>query len=464
MFSPWRLMLCKAEQALKMGQLKEAGQLVTKPEARSFAPVRQLRGKVASALTRRARGYLENGDSERAWADLLEAEQLGAGGETSALRSELSRSGLGEAGRYLDDGQPEAALRWLARLRHRGVEGADCRRLEAGASAWLAGRDCARRGHLGAALELYETARALLKDCGALEQCLAQARDDQQKIPILEGELLKAMSDQDWQAAMRHCEALEALAPSHSAAQAARRRAWQAVGVQTRPAGRGGRGDGTLQFEPSVVENGSGRGARAGEGARGSFRLWVDTVGGYLVCLHHRLSIGQPGRRVDIALMAELARLHAWIERSGDTYLLRSVRPCVVNGGAIGEQALLSDGDEIILGQGVRLLFRRPNPLSSTARLDIESRQRFAFGGDAVLLMGRDLAVGPQASSHVVAPRWDRQVTLYRREDELWCRMAGEFEVDGRPSSGQARLSTSSRIKAEGLSMALEPATGQAVR
>jgi hypothetical protein len=46
---------------------------------------------------------------------------------------------------------------------------------------------------------------------------------------------------------------------------------------------------------------------------------------------------------------------------------------------------------------------------------------------------------------------------LYRQGDELWCRTAGDFEIDGQPCRDRGRLSSSSRIRAEGVSLALEP-------
>ncbi|MCG8583415.1 MAG: hypothetical protein MI757_01725, partial [Pirellulales bacterium] len=48
--------------------------------------------------------------------------------------------------------------------------------------------------------------------------------------------------------------------------------------------------------------------------------LWVDEVGGYLVCLSDQLTIGQPvsGSEVDIPILGDVSRKHAVIERDAE--------------------------------------------------------------------------------------------------------------------------------------------------
>ena len=45
------------------------------------------------------------------------------------------------------------------------------------------------------------------------------------------------------------------------------------------------------------------------------YALWIDGVGGYLVCLSHRVTLGQSLNEtpVDIALIADVSRHHATI-------------------------------------------------------------------------------------------------------------------------------------------------------
>jgi hypothetical protein len=111
----------------------------------------------------------------------------------------------------------------------------------------------------------------------------------------------------------------------------------------------------------------------------------------------------------------------------------------------------------IVLSHRVRLRFRLPSSLSTTARLDHESPHRLSLAAEGVLLMGETCVVGPRSSSHVVAPNWKQEVVLYRQGEELWCRADGAFEIDGRPCRQRGQLSFSSRIRGDGFSLALEP-------
>ena len=62
--------------------------------------------------------------------------------------------------------------------------------------------------------------------------------------------------------------------------------------------------------------------------------LWVDSVGGYLVCTADEVVLGQPVAEggPDIAIMADLSRRHAVIRRQGGNYSIEAVRRVCVNG------------------------------------------------------------------------------------------------------------------------------------
>ena len=121
-------------------------------------------------------------------------------------------------------------------------------------------------------------------------------------------------------------------------------------------------------------------------GPKGRFLLWVDAVGGYLVCLDHRIVLGRagPDSHADIPLMGDLSRTHATLSRNGEGYLLEAHHPSFINGKSVTGQALLHDGDVIRLGSTVELEFRQPSPVSATARLSVVSRHRLPLAVDGV--------------------------------------------------------------------------------
>jgi hypothetical protein len=109
------------------------------------------------------------------------------------------------------------------------------------------------------------------------------------------------------------------------------------------------------------------------------------------------------------------------------------------------------------LGEGVKLIFRRPHALSGTARLDFASRHRTQPLADGVLLMADSCVMGPKPYSHVVCRDWPQEVVLYRYEDQLHCRTAGPMEIDGRRCHDRSPIRRNSRVVGERFSFSLEP-------
>jgi hypothetical protein len=200
-------------------------------------------------------------------------------------------------------------------------------------------------------------------------------------------------------------------------------------------------------------------------GPKGRFLLWVDAVGGYLVCLDDRIVLGRagPDSHADIPLMGDLSRNHATLLRNGEGYLLQAHHGSFVNGKPVVDQVVLRDGDVIRLGSTVELEFRQPSPVSATARLLILSRHRLPLAVDGVLLMAETCIVGAATQAHIPAPAIVNPVVLYRQAGMLWCRAAGAFDVDGRTCASRASLTMQSSVLGDGFSFSLEPLGNQSV-
>jgi hypothetical protein len=200
-------------------------------------------------------------------------------------------------------------------------------------------------------------------------------------------------------------------------------------------------------------------------GPKGRFLLWVDAVGGYLVCLDDRIVLGRagPDSHADIPLMGDLSRSHATLVRNGEGYLLQAHHPSFVNGKPVVDQTLLHDGDVIRLGSTVELEFRQPSPVSATARLSILSRHRLPLAVDGVLLMAETCIVGEALQAHIPAPALKNPVVLYRQAGALWCRAVGAFDVDGRTCASRSPLTLQSSVLGDGFSFSLEPLGNQRV-
>jgi hypothetical protein len=189
-----------------------------------------------------------------------------------------------------------------------------------------------------------------------------------------------------------------------------------------------------------------------------SFLLWVDAVGGYWVYLDEGVTLGQPvgSRPVDIPILGDLSSRHARIWRDGEGYLIEAIRDVRVDGRPVERVTSLQDGSRIRLGEGVKLVFRRPHALSATARIDFASRHRTHPSVDAILLMADSCVLGPKPYSHVVCRDWRSEVVLYRHDDQLYCRSSGPMEIDGLRSRDRAPITRNSRVAGERFSFSLE--------
>src|SRR5262249_46829500 len=141
-------------------------------------------------------------------------------------------------------------------------------------------------------------------------------------------QLHEAADQKDWRQVVRLSEQVLALAPQHLEARKARARAWRVLEPET------------IAVVPRRERPASPEPAPQGSDQR--FLLWVDGVGGYLVCLGNRVTIGQatPDAYVDVPLYADVSRLHAVLTRDAEGYLLEATRPLQVNSQPV-ERALL---------------------------------------------------------------------------------------------------------------------------
>lgn len=205
---------------------------------------------------------------------------------------------------------------------------------------------------------------------------------------------------------------------------------------------------------------------QVGDKAAARFLLWVDGVGGYLVCPQEEIRIGQalPDSEVEIPLRCELARHQITLRRTPEGFI---ASPALEEGGLLVSTSisgkplvgpsLLVDGDTIELGSQVKLRFRKPHALSNSARLEFLTPHRTLPYADAVLLLAESCVLGPKGQSHVVCPEWNEEVILVRQQNQLFCKSAKPVKIDGVQQEGRAALGESSQVSGADFSFALEP-------
>ena len=208
-------------------------------------------------------------------------------------------------------------------------------------------------------------------------------------------------------------------------------------------------------------------GAPQGVSAKGPivgdrFLLWVDGVGGYLVCLGDRTTIGRSAGEAEakapgIAVETELALEHAAILRQEGSYVLEARHPTWLDGTAISSSALVRDGHVIQLGTSLRLRFRQPHALSATATLEILSGHRTRPRVDGIILMSESCVLGPGKTAHIRCRWWTHDVVLFRRrEGGIGLRSPADYEVRGGTGTGRGPLTSGTRVVGDAFSFAVE--------
>jgi tetratricopeptide (TPR) repeat protein len=191
------------------------------------------------------------------------------------------------------------------------------------------------------------------------------------------------------------------------------------------------------------------------------FLMLVDGVGSYLVSRPARVTIGPVSSSglPDLGLLADPNLPMITIERVEEDYFLRCDRAVMVNDKPTTNR-LLADGDAITLSAGrarCRIRFGLPNPASVSAVLTLSGARLPRSDVRQIVLLGREMILGPGAGAHVRADGMDAPATLHLRDGKLMCRGGGAVTVDGRamddrlgiPMGAAVRIGTVSLVLAK---------------
>jgi hypothetical protein len=448
------LTLRQAQEALRHGRLDEAQRLLSLPAANGHRRTGPLLVQLAQGFAERGERLLGNDDVEGAWRDLLNAEQQQTANHSAdRLRQALTRLGVTELRALFQSGDLRRANEAIARLRGRGVRSAEFQVLEDAVRGWGEARELADRGEFTLAVDAVGRLRRLiLGPIQPLEEFAVDLEKRRQAFAGQLGSLHKALEGSHWPEVVQLAEEVLAIAPHHGEARKARARAWKAIEPVTVP------------FRP-VPSNGDGAiSAVACDTSAGPpatrYLLWIDGVGGYLICLGGRLTFGQAylDGHIDVPLIADVSRLHATLTRDSEGYLLEAVRPVQVNGKPT-TRALLRPGDRVTLGTSCQFQFQQPAPVSATARLDLVSGHRLPVAVEGILLMADTLVLDSGGHAHVQIPDLKQSVVLFRHREGLGLRHGGRLNINGTKAADRVVLPPGACVSGEDIAFALEPVT-----
>jgi hypothetical protein len=481
MFPVWRLQLREARVAWQSGRYDEAGALLTAESLRDFLPAKRLARQVAGKMVERANECFARGETSAGWHDLQQADRLG--GQTDAiskLRMQYAERVLSEAQTYVLANQPAAAIALLDKLSRHGLVDERSRMLRQLAQLLQEAERAASHGHFAEAATTVARAAALAERQAAgmstMDEIAARLSGEAQRLTECGGdcqrltaEMHAALSAENWSAVLTAADGLLAIAPQHAAAGQARRRAWKAVGMDvTRAHGPRRAGHVSLQLDHSAGRGGrrsTCRGSRSNEedtvaGSDHPQRalLWIDAVGGFLVCMDDCIVLGQPspGNVIAVPILADISRRHAVIRRDAGAYVLEPLQTTRIDGREITGPHVLADNQLIQLGDNVRIRFAKPHALSTTARLVMESHHKTQPSADAVLLMADSCVMGPSRHCHVRCRDWKRDIVVYRQNDRVHCRADEPLTIDGVAATGENEIASGVRVEGEEFSFTWE--------
>jgi len=442
------LTLRQVQEALRNGRLEEAQRLLGKSGARDHKRSWELLRQVGHGYVERGERRLGQGDPEAAWQDLLHAEQSGARDSAANLRQGLAQRALADVRGRLEAGEPVRALEAIGLLRERLVQLPELQALEEVAKDWIQARELADKGDFAPALQTVERLRTAWPQLAAVQSFQGELERRRDTVAAALLKVHAAVAERTWRVVIPLADEVLAAAPHHAEARQARARAWQAIEPST-VGDRAAKENKT----PAPVSTTS----TAEPASR--YLLWIDGIGGYLICMGPRVTIGQavPDATVDVPLFADVSRLHATLTRDAEGYLLEAVRSMQVNG-QVTERALLQANDRVTLGGSCQVQFRQPVPVSASARLDIVSGHRLALAVDAVLMMADTLVLGPSSQAHESMPDLRQPIVLFRQKNSLGIRFAGKFAVDGQRCTERGSLKPTSMVSGDGFTFAIEPA------
>ncbi len=197
---------------------------------------------------------------------------------------------------------------------------------------------------------------------------------------------------------------------------------------------------------------------------------WIDGVGAWLILTGSSISLGRVNGNVspliktssaepeaDLALVANLSRDHASIQRVDENYVLKPKSSVQIQNRSISYDTVLPDSCEITLGDSVRLSFSIPTPLSATAKMTFASDHRPRTSVDGVILMAETCLLGPSVSGHISCRNWSESVVLVQTAAGIVAKSKQEMQIDNRRAEASDVVSNGQVVSGEDFRFRLEP-------
>ena len=154
-----------------------------------------------------------------------------------------------------------------------------------------------------------------------------------------------------------------------------------------------------------------------------TIELHIDGAGSYIICPSARVTFGAASHHSERPLV-RLAVGDMFptltIERDEEDYFLTTTTDIQVNRKSTSSH-MLQDGDRITASR-CRFKFKRPNPSSASAVIDLAGVRVPDSDARQVILMDRSIVIGPTPAAHIRVPHMSDSIILTEHEGRLRCR------------------------------------------
>lgn len=470
-----------ANNALADGDLDAAAEHIARGKLQETFQGRRLTRRLTQALIDRAQTATSSSNLALAWKDLSLTSKVALAQDADAVSREFNQLvelTLKSAESLLSQSKLTDALQMIDQLGKRDVMDGRADRLRSVIACLQQAERLAALGEFTQSLRQLEKAKDIQPGLPFIEPRISTCSLRQMQLRELTAQLHSTALKCQWGDVNKCCQKILAIAPKHEVALNAQQHCLTQIKRKTNSGIRatqvrqsfplaGPVGNSFCQFANSPAEASSGNSESVGPSPdvppvyrTSSFLVWIDGVGGYLVCADGVNTIGRAveNSKISIPIVSDLRQRHARIETSHGQHLLQGLGGSVsVAGVEVTEPVELKSDQIIELEGGVKLKYRQSHPLSKSARLDFVSRHRTHPWSDAVLLAGQSIVFGPNRNNQVFCPFWKSDLILFQQKQKWYCRGKTKFEIDGVVVEKEGEVKFNSRIEGQDFSMTLEP-------
>lgn len=389
--------LARAREQLENGMLSAGRRMLDGCEderALLLLQNAELDQTAAQAAVKRVREALESGDLKQA-IELYRRNRLETSGheQAASIFAEIGARAAKQVRQYLQSGQLTAAAGLLQCFNGQVKRWDELHSLRQALQYCTQGARWIREGRFAQAALDLQKARRLVPEAGWIEEAVKEARQGAQALETLQTGPLGLIE----------ADPLSETPPAENRESVKQTTSWKSL----------------MNMEQKEFASATDR-----------YLLQVDGIGSFPVFCGRRVTIGPVSSsiKVDLGLVVSPEAQVREIERLEGDYFLAARNET--------KRELLADGDRIELTPRCRMQFTLPNPASGTAVLKLSSARLPRSDIQGVLLMDREILIGPAKNCHIQSGQARSVVTIFRRNGTIFARCeTGEQETieTGRP-------------------------------